>query len=134
MEGFKESAQTVNIPMRQFNTGATRSSSEGKLDFEGFLSPRVLISFAQYLHKHRLQTDGKVRDSDNWQKGIPEDVYMKSLCRHFIDVWSMHRGFDPVSPESFEDALNGILFNAMGYLFEHLKEKDSHDLSYRQSS
>jgi hypothetical protein len=64
--------------MREFETGATRNPEEGKLDYEGFLSPLVLECYAKYMHEHRLQSDGKLRDSDNWQKGIPKEVYMKS--------------------------------------------------------
>jgi hypothetical protein len=107
--------------MRQFKTGATRDTEENKYDFEGFLSPEVLERYAQYMHKHRHQTDGKLRDSDNWQKGIPKDVYMKSAFRHFMDWWKEHRGLK--SREGIEDALCGVLFNTMGYLYEHLKDK-----------
>ena len=72
--------------MRKFNTGATRDVDNDKLDFEGFLSPTVLIRYAEYMHTHRKQSDGALRDSDNWQKGIPKEVYMKSMWRHFMDV------------------------------------------------
>ena len=106
--------------MRKFKTGATRDEEKDKLDYEGFLSPIVLERYAQYMHKHRYQADGKLRDSDNWQKGIPKDVYMKSLWRHFMDLWTEHRGGK--SRDGIEDALCGILFNVMGYLYEHLKE------------
>ena len=54
--------------MRTFDTGATRDSDNDKLDYEGFLSPLVLRRYAEYLHKHRKQSDGKIRTSDNWQK------------------------------------------------------------------
>lgn len=105
--------------MRVFETGATRNTDEHKLDYEGFLSPIALERYAQYLHKHRFQADGKVRDSDNWQKGIPFNVYMKSLWRHFMDLWKLHRGY--TADESLEDALCAIIFNAQGYLHENLK-------------
>ena len=67
--------------IRTFNTGATRDSDEGKLDFEGFLSPLVIERYAEYLNAHRVQSDGKLRDSDNWQNGMGLSVYMKSLWR-----------------------------------------------------
>ncbi len=99
--------------MRTFDTGATRHIDETKLDYEGFLSPAALRLYAEYLQKNRIQADGNVRDSDNWQKGIPLNVYMKSAWRHFIAAWTAHRsGGDPA-----ED-LCGLLFNAMGYLHE----------------
>jgi hypothetical protein len=66
-----------------------------------------------------------VRDGDNWQKGIPLDVYMKSMWRHFMDVWTMHRGLDDFGAQaSLEESLCAVLFNAMGYLHELLKELD----------
>jgi len=111
--------------MRKFETGATRDSDTSKLDYEGFLSPLVLKRYAEYMNKNRIQADGNVRDSDNWQKGIPLAVYMKSLWRHFLDVWAIHRcllGGGGV-PEGFqEDSLCAVLFNASGYLHEVLKE------------
>jgi hypothetical protein len=69
--------------VRTFSTGATRDTDEGKLDFEGFLSPTVLKAFAEYMHEKRKMPDGSLRDSDNWQRGIPVDAYMKSMWRHF---------------------------------------------------
>lgn len=107
--------------MRVFETGATRNVDNNKLDYEGFLSPLALERYAQYLHKHRFQADGKIRESDNWQKGIPFNVYMKSLWRHFMDLWKLHRGFR--ADEDIEEALCAILFNAQGYLHEYLKNR-----------
>jgi len=104
--------------MRQFKSGATRDNEESKLDYEGFLSPIVLERYAQYMHKHRVQADGKLRDSDNWQKGMPLEAYMKSGWRHFMDWWKEHRDLE--SRDGIEDAICGLLFNAMGYLYELL--------------
>lgn len=106
--------------MREFETGATRDNDEEKIDPDGFFSPLVFERFCQYMHEHRKQADGKLRDSDNWQKGIPPQAYMKSLWRHFKDVWTIFRGW---SSESIEDALCGVMFNAMGLLHEILKKK-----------
>ena len=106
--------------VRTFDSGATRDTDKNKLDFEGFLSPVVLQKYAAYLHKHRFQSDGNWRDSDNWQKGIPKDTYIKSAFRHFMDWWLEHRGCG--SREGIEDALMGLLFNIMGYAFEYFKE------------
>jgi len=135
------------IGMRKFSTGATRDKDTTKLDYDGFLSPLTLHSYAKYLHKHRIQSDGTYRDSDNWQKGIDKKVYMKSAWRHFADWWALHRGYYvyrektdkgevthirtkplAVFPEnwtqvSIEDALNGIIFNSSGYLHEYLKSR-----------
>ena len=111
--------------IRTFDTGATRDLENDKLDFEGFLSPKVLIRYAEYMHEHRVQKDGLKRASDNWQQGIPLDVYMKSGIRHTIELWLMHR--DPIlrqdaGQKALEDTLCAILFNTFGYLFELLRE------------
>ena len=110
--------------MRQFSGNATRDTDDGKLDFEGFISPEVLLRYAEYMHKNRQTADG-VRDSDNWQDGIPKSVYMKSLWRHFMDLWLHHRGKGHKARESLEDALCGVMFNVQGYLFEVLRPKMS---------
>ena len=108
---------------RTFDTGATRDTDADKLDFESFLSPLVLRRFAQYMHENRRMGDGNLRSSDNWQQGIPRDQYMKSLERHLMDMWAIHRGFPLASDEpDIEQALCGVLFNSMGYLFEVLKQ------------
>ena len=123
----------VDALIRTFDTGASRDTEEGKLDYEGFLSPLVLERYAQYMHKNRVQSDGSLRSADNWQKGIPTDVYMKSMWRHFMDVWTKHRDmedWDPIAEDvaeawasAFEESLCAVLFNAMGYLHELLKEQ-----------
>lgn len=109
--------------IRQFNSGATRDADIGKLDYEGFLSPLVLKRYAEYLHKHRIQPDGKLRDSDNWQKGIPIKEYMKSKVRHFMATWTWHRHkFESID---IEESLCAEIFNTMGMLFEILKRKNN---------
>ena len=110
-------------PTRKFDTGATRDQDTTKLDFEGFLSPLALTRFATYMHEHRVQSDGTLRGSDNWQKGIPLESYMKSMWRHLITVWRHHREVPAADCESQEDALCGVIFNAQGYLHEIMKAK-----------
>ena len=107
--------------MREFDSGATRDDDETKIDYEGFLSPQVLERFGQYMTAHRIQADGKLRASDNWQKGIPREEYLKSLLRHVFDVWYLHRHGVPLGGRgAMEDALCAIMFNCQGYLFELL--------------
>jgi hypothetical protein len=107
--------------MRNFDTGATRDTDEGKLDYEGFLSPAVLKRYAEYMHKCRVQADGKLRDADNWQKGIPQEAYKKSLHRHYMDQWLYFRG--ETIDDDIEEVLCAIMFNVQGLMFELLKEK-----------
>jgi hypothetical protein len=111
--------------MRKFESGATRDTNDGKLDYEGFISPLVVRRYAEYMHKHRIQADGSVRDSDNWQKGIPITVYRKSLCRHFMDAWYILRGWATKTDadEDIEDLLCAMLFNTMGLLHELIQRR-----------
>ena len=88
-----EAAAKITKPeMRSFEGGATRNTDSGKIDYEGFLSPFALKAYCEYLDSHRLQADGKMRGSDNWQGGFGPGVCMKSLLRHVWDVWMIHRG------------------------------------------
>jgi hypothetical protein len=118
--------------VREFGTGATRDLDANKLDFEGFLSPLVLERYAEHMHKARRMPDGSMRESDNWQLGIPMGVYIKSLWRHFFAVWKLWRGL-PVTEvvkgetivKDLETELCALLFNASGMLHEHLKDRRS---------
>ena len=115
--------------MRTFETGATRDADVTKFDYEGFLSPFALERFGRYMHENRVQKDGNIRDSDNWQKGIPLDAYMKSLLRHVFELWAAHRNQSAgiVSGEFVvadrQQALCAILFNAQGYLHELVTQR-----------
>jgi hypothetical protein len=107
----------VTEVVRTFNTGANRDIDNGKLDYEGFLSPTVLRRFAEYMHKNRFLKDGSMRDSDNWQRGMPLSVYMKSMMRHFMACWLDHR----LGGYANEEELVALMFNVMGYLHQRLK-------------
>ena len=111
--------------IRQFESGATRDSEDSKNDYEGFLHPLVIQAFGDYMTRHRKQSDGKLRDSDNWQKMFGEkhkDVCIKSMWRHFLDLWLFHRGYE--GRDNIEDALAGIIFNAQAYWLKILNEKE----------
>jgi hypothetical protein len=113
--------------VRSFETGATRSPDAARYDPEGFLSPLVIERYCEYMNKHRLQSDGKLRDSDNWQKGMPLETYAKGEWRHHLHFWTRHRGFkvtDAGATASIEEDLCAIMFNVMGYLHETLKAKN----------
>lgn len=110
--------------MRKFKGGGTRDDNKDKFDFEGFLSPLVLEAYGKYMHKNRKQADGKLRDSDNWQKGFGINhlsVCIKSLFRHYFDLWLEHRGFK--GRETIDDAIGGILFNTMAYYHKILTDR-----------
>lgn len=120
------------VDTRTFPTGATRGLDDTKLDYEGFLSPFVLERFAQYMHECRLRNipEGQsIRTSDNWQRGMPFDAYMKSLVRHVVEAWQHHRASGPASNSDIdkrtEDTLCAIIFNAQGYLQELLVRRNA---------
>ena len=77
------------------------------------------------MHKNRFMKDGTVRDSDNWQ-GLFGDkhqaVCMKSLTRHFMDLWLLHRGHE--AREDIDSALAGIMFNTMAIWYKILKDRE----------
>jgi len=100
--------------VERFSTGATRSV-ENLYDPYGFLNPRVLQTYCEYMERHRVQKDGKTRDSDNWQRGMPSSRAYRSLLRHTLDIWLMSRGYKPKSADCADitDALCAVIFNAM---------------------
>lgn len=109
--------------VRTHESGATRSSVEGKYEIARFLDSRVLKRYAQHLHEHRIQPDGTLRDPDNWKKGQPLQWYMDGLSRHWLDLLELHQHGESVRPETgqqvtLEETLCSIVFNAMGYLYE----------------
>lgn len=113
----------MTAQVRTFDSGATRNLDDTKPDFEGFLSPLVLRAYGRYMHKHRILPTGDMRASDNWQAGIPLDVYVKSAFRHFLDFHAGHRGYE--TAQSLEDDLCALIFNASGYLHELEKAKQA---------
>ena len=117
-----------NGPVRTFPTGATRDTDANKLDFEGFFSPLAMHAFAEYMHANRVQKDGTLRASDNWQKGIPLDAYMKSMWRHFFAVWSTYRDAIGFEGGEYQDIqitnLCALLFNVQGMLHEMVKLRE----------
>jgi len=126
-----QTKQKETARIRKFETGATRDSDEGKLQYFKFFSPIVLQRIAEYLHAHRKLPDGSLREPDNWQQGIEIDVYMDSMFRHFMDLWTINRGHGPIKDTKdqhdvyADEALCAVIFNAMGYLYELLKPKAS---------
>lgn len=103
--------------MREFSTGATRDTNEGKPDYAGYLSPLVIKRFGQYMLEHQVQADGKRRSSSNWKLGMPQNEYISSMFRHFMAVWSKYEN----GGSGIENDLCALMFNVMGYLHEELK-------------
>lgn len=114
---------------RTFSTGATRNDDSTRIDPEGFFSPVVLEEFCNYMHKNRFRENGEIRASDNWQLGISQQAYAKSLWRHLLAFMKTHRQVgnhkDEANPYRNEQLISdccALMFNAMGYLSEELKK------------
>lgn len=120
-----ESPETVDDgTLRTFPSGATRDSAAGKLEPWGFTSALVEKRFSEYMHQHRIQSDGSLRDSDNWKKGFELDSYYHSMSRHVLDFRLLWEGYAKESrTDDLVDALCGILFNTQGLIHELMKEK-----------
>lgn len=123
---FDEKGDYVPAAMRTFDTGATRNA-EVDPDYHGFLSPLAVHAYGEYMHAHRLQADGSLRDSNNWQRGMPIDSYVRSLVRHTHDVQLIHDGYGELARADNRDTdklkahLAAVIFNAQGMLHELVK-------------
>lgn len=103
--------------MRVFDSGATRDDNARKLDYRGFISPKAMHRFAEFMDQHRMQADGQLRGSDNWKLGIPIPSYVESLIRHTFDFWALYEDGKWVEAEELACA---ILFNVQGFLHERM--------------
>lgn len=136
--------------IRRFESGATRSSSDGKIEQYGFRHPLVEHSFGKYMKVHQVQENGERRTSNNWWCGWSEDISIQSLVRHVEDLQAIQaglyvykvKGFDgentvvsihPIEEleetgarVSKDDCYNAARFNCTAGLLEHLK-KESND-------
>jgi len=125
LKSLTETAKQEKV--RKFETGATRDAGMvngvPKLSYRGFFCPMVLKRRAEYMNKHRLQSDGTLRDPDNWKKGMPREVYVESLMRHVHDVWSLHEACPVEEGVTLEESICAAMFNLEGMLHEILKDK-----------
>ena len=132
----------VGKDIREWKSGGKRDTVAGKLSYSKFFHPIVLRSFVEYMHKARKMRDGSYREGNNWQKGFGDtlkehsDVCMESLMRHFMDVWLFHEGTEDVGVD-LDEALCGVMFNAMAWLFQLLKSRQEFSMenyleSYRK--
>jgi len=112
--------------MERFNSGATRSNTDERNDPEGFMSALAIERYCEYMTKHRKQADGTIRDSDNWQKGMPFGRALKRMWRHLMHLWIRHRGFNPsdqYAAVDMEEDLCAIMFNTNVMLHQLVKKR-----------
>lgn len=138
---------TATPVVREFATGANRDRAEGKLDYLGFCSPKAQRRFGAYMNKNRRLADGSIRDSDNWQKGIPIPVYAESLMRHAQEVHELIRDavratkigahrlltdapVDHPAMLAIDEAVTALFFNAQGWLDARVVAMDDLGVPY----
>ena len=113
-----------NGTLRTFSTGATRDTAEGKTEPWGFTSALAEKAYCEYMNKHRMQTDGELRDSDNWKKGIPLDAFYHSLGRHVLDLRLIWEGYEnEARTGNLAEVLCAIKFNVDGMLHELVRKR-----------
>jgi hypothetical protein len=133
--------------MRDLGTKAVRDVDLGKVDYEGCFSPLVLHEFASFMQEHNRTVDGTVRTCSDWKSGWSKEAYMKSMWRHFFDLWALYSGmfvykertphgefthifrgrpgFDVTegwTEETIKTAGLALMFNLQGFMHEHLKQ------------
>ncbi len=115
-----------NKKIRTFETGASRDTNEGKIEYARHLSPEAIKAFCEYMHKHRKLPDGTLRDPDNWKKGFPKQSLVDSMFRHQMEIWLLHekrktKKLTDKENQDLKDALHGVWFNCMVYIHQELK-------------
>jgi hypothetical protein len=105
---------------RTFASGATRDTANGKLELHRYFSPKCVRRFAEYMQQHQIDSNGNYRPGNNWQKGMPREVFVASMFRHFLEVWERWDDIGGLDNPTTEDALCAIIFNAQGLLLELL--------------
>lgn len=108
--------------IRAFDTGATRDTNTNKLDYYRFNNALVDKVYAEYMHKHRKQSDGSLRSGDNWQNGWDKHTSMESMTRHVQDIKLHLTGYQKEATENLVDSICATIFNAKALLLEVLKE------------
>ena len=131
--------------MRNYKTGATRSSADGKVDHLGFRNPITELAFGKYMLRHRVQEDGQLRAANNWWKGIDNNDTIQSLIRHTEDLSALHSGLfvykikdedgehtyyseKPIkllkgNEITVDETTNAIRFNSMSYLLNYIRQQ-----------
>ena len=83
---------------RIFDTGATRDSNQGKLEYSNYIHPFADYSFAEYMKSKQL-IGWEYRRWDNRQKGIPPESLLESLVRHIEILKLLTKGYTVVETQ-----------------------------------
>lgn len=124
-----------NGKIRTSATGATRDTSQNKLEIGDYICPEVLIAFSEYMFKHQFQSDGTKRSGNNHKKGFGStpketmDICFASYIRHTLDLWMEHDGFE--SRDGMIEAMGGAFFNLMDFWAAWLKQQKLEEQSFK---
>jgi hypothetical protein len=80
--------------------------------------------------KHQTQSDGNLRESDNWKKGFPLDAFWHSMSRHILDLRLIWEQFpEEARTQDIIETLCAVKFNVDGLMHEILRTelKGLHD-------
>lgn len=108
---------------RTYDSGASRDTGIGKLEFSRCWHPIVLKRFAEFMFSKCIMPDGSYRRSDNWQKGIPTDDLIESLERHDSDIQLHLKGWGEEATETLQTACCAALFNIQAILLKELERQ-----------
>jgi hypothetical protein len=86
---------------RQFNSGAQRDSNEDKIRPD-LISPYMLKALGKVMAE-----GAKHYGERNWEKGMPQEVFMESASRHYVS-W--------MNGEVDEDHASKLIFNVMAWI------------------
>lgn len=109
--------------MRKFKGGATRGNADGKINYahSSALAERV---WCEYMHQHRIQEDGKLREPDNYKKGMDVESYRTGLAGHNKDIELLlegHKVFEKGKEVTPFDAIMASKFNLQGLIIELMR-------------
>lgn len=117
-----------NGTLRTFPGGATRDTAEGKPVPWRYGSAVTDKLFGEYMLKHQVQSDGEIRDGDNWKSGFGIAVLDDSLSRHVQDYRLIQEGNSHLAREQdVIEVLCAILFNVQALIKEHYEELHRED-------
>lgn len=91
---------------RKFKSGAQRNSNKGKIRPD-LISPVFLKALGETMR------EGAEKYNDrNWEKGMPQEVFMESAARHYVQ-W--------MAGDEDEDHASHLAFNIMAWI--HFRDK-----------
>lgn len=129
-------SQYAPTKMTQYESGATRSSNEGRPNYMGYIGWKAIRRFGDYMLRHEVQADGTRRKAGNWKLGMSIQRYLESFGRHMVD-WGLLEenpetallgklGCSITHLEEMQEVACALIFNLQGFLQETEKVREQH--------